>query len=559
VAQARRQWTFVVCDSLEKVFADEAPRPMNEDISCSVFLGECASWQVAFLPPTVEDILEHEKLGELDFSVEGSAPVRMSAVELVPCAVAAFDNPDSGYLRTMPGMYPDLLVPLSTGRVAPIVGQWRAVWFDVSVDDESAAGVHTFTVRATSTMTNDVVFERTVTVEVLPRRLPELGIVNTHWFHCDGLANYYGVEVFSEEHWAAIERFIEKATQASINSLLTPTWTPPLDTAVGGTRTPTQLIDIDYADGAYSFDFEKLIRWLSICRRYGVRYIEVAHFFTQWGARFAPAIYVRRDGALNRDFGWDTPATDPSYRRLLEQLIPELKAVLAEHWDEERVIYHISDEPSGDMLESYTLAKNVVADLLGEVVMVDALSGYEYYASGAVPLPVVATDHVAPFLANGVEDYWVYYCVGQNKDVANRFISLPSLRNRVLGWQLFAFGAKGFLQWGYNFYNSQESRRSINPFADTSVGGVFPAGDSFLVYPGPQGVPYESIRFRVFAAAMDDHRAMTLAAGLGGRDAVMRMVDPDGDLAFDRFSYDPDFYRRGREAINRFIVDLDAR
>jgi hypothetical protein len=34
----------------------------------------------------------------------------------------------------------------------------------------------------------------------------------------------------------------------------------------------------------------------------------------------------------------------------------------------------------------------------------------------------------------------------------------------------------------------------------------------------------------------------------------MEIIDPDGTLRFDRFSYDPDFYRLAREKINRAIM-----
>ena len=526
---------------------------MDESIPYSVFLGETASFQVAFLPPTIENTLEHEKLGGLKFVHSDPTSTRLSSVELVPCPMVAFDNADDGYLRTAPGLYPDLLVPLVGGLVAPIVGQWRAVWVDFLVRDVGGAGRHVVTIEISSTISGETLFSQSVAITVLPRVLPKLGIVNTHWFHCDGLANYYGVEVFGEEHWHIIDRFVEKAAAADINCLLCPIWTPPLDTVIGGLRTPTQLIDISWVSGEYVFGFERLIRWLDVCASHGIQYVEVPHFFTQWGAEHTPAIYVMRDGIVSRDFGWETEATDPRYREFLEALIPKLKRVLGQYWDPLNVVYHISDEPSGAMLESYLRAKEVVSDLLGEVKIVDALSDYDFYAAGAVTLPIVATDAVEPFIANHVDDFWVYYCVGQNKEVANRFIGLPSVRNRVLGWQLFAFNVHGFLHWGYNFYNNQGSTRAIDPFADTSVGGMFPAGDSFLVYPGPDGQPYESIRFRVFASAMADHRAMCLAVEQTDRPTVMQTIDPNGTLAFDRFSYDPDFYRRTREAINLLI------
>ena len=41
------------------------------------------------------------------------------------------------------------------------------------------------------------------------------------------------------------------------------------------------------------------------------------------------------------------------------------------------------------------------------------------------------------------------------KNKYQRLISNTAARTRVLGVQMYALGAKGFLHWGYNFYNSQ--------------------------------------------------------------------------------------------------------
>ena len=37
----------------------------------------------------------------------------------------------------------------------------------------------------------------------------------------------------------------------------------------------------------------------------------------------------------------------------------------------------------------------------------------------------------------------------------NRFIAMPSGRNRVGGFLLYKYGINGFLHWGFNFYYSQ--------------------------------------------------------------------------------------------------------
>lgn len=545
---ARTEWSFRLVDGLEKVFVDEAPRAMDPSLPWSVFLGETASFQLAYLPPT------NSREG-LTIQVDAdSAPlVTISEVELVPATFLAVEGHDDGYVRDEPGLYPDLLVPLDDGRVRPTFGSWRSVWFDVRVDDPANAGPRTVTVTVTGD-SGTTLFEGDVRLTVHPHALPPLDIVNTHWLHVDGIAQYYGVQAFGEEHWRGVEAFIAKAAEMDVTSVLTPTWTPPLDTAVGHYRLATQLIDItENADG-YTFGFDKLQRWLEICRRSDVHCLEIAHLFTQWGAKATPAIYVHTDGGLVRKFGWDVPATDPSYRALMEQLLPALRSFLDERWSDGKVLFHISDEPTEANLETYQAAKNVVADLLEGCVVVDALSHYDLVESGAVDLPVVATNAVRPFLDAGQNPLWVYYCVSQNRDVANRFIGMPSLRNRVLGHQLFAFRAAGFLHWGFNFYNAQFSLGQIDPFRDTCSGGGFPAGDPFIVYPGPDGRPLESIRFRVFAQAMADHRALQLLRELTDFDTARALIDQDKTLAFDRFTYDPTHYLTARERVNERIL-----
>ncbi|WP_235939762.1 DUF4091 domain-containing protein [Occultella kanbiaonis] len=552
----RPDWTFQLVDTLEKVFADERPAPMAAGAPLSGFLGETLSVQLAYLPPAAESL---SALGTLHPRVDGPLAhlVQVSTVELVPCALVAFDGHDDGYLRDSPGLYPDLLRPVPSGTpVRPAVGYWQALWFDVEVSDPALAGRHDLRLSVADA-DGATLFTATIEVVVHPVELPALDIVNTHWLHADSLAEYYDVPVFSEEHWDLLDAYLGAAARMRVNSVLTPTWTPPLDTAVGSERMPVQLIGITPDGGGHVFDFDLLGRWLGLCRKHGITTVEIAHLFTQWGATATPAIYVRTPAGVERRFGWDVPATDPAYRALLAELLPALRAYLAEHWDG-GVLFHISDEPGEHMLVDYRAARAVVEDLLAGATVVDALSDFEFARSGTVDTPIVATNHVQEFLDHGMSP-WVYYCVSQHRDVANRFIGLPSLRNRVLGRQLFVAGAPGFLHWGFNFWAAQYSTRPIDPFTDTSAGGAFPAGDPFIVYPGPDGQPWPSIRYRVFAQAMDDHRALQLLRDLTDAATARATVDQAGELGYATFSYDREHYLASRREVDAAIMTELAR
>jgi hypothetical protein len=63
----------------------------------------------------------------------------------------------------------------------------------------------------------------------------------------------------------------------------------------------------------------------------------------------------------------------------------------------------------------------------------------------------------------------------------------------------------------------------------TDAGARFPAGDSFLVYPGEGGVPEESLRMMVLNEALNDLRALRFLESLTSREFVLDLVE--GDLA----------------------------
>ena len=65
--------------------------------------------------------------------------------------------------------------------------------------------------------------------------------------------------------------------------------------------------------------------------------------------------------------------------------------------------------------------------------------------------------------------------------------------------------------------------RPVNPFACTTQGNL-PAGDPFLVYPGPDGKPLDSIRHETFFAGLQDLRALRLLEAKIGRKAVAALL-----------------------------------
>jgi len=107
---------------------------------------------------------------------------------------------------------------------------------------------------------------------------------------------------------------------------------------------------------------------------------------------------------------------------------------------------------------------------------------------------------------------------------------MESARNRIMGVLMYLYGIKGFLHWGYNFYNSKFSLHPVDPYRVTHADYAFPSGDPFLVYPGPDGAPLSSVRAEVQDDALLDLRALQLLEQLAGRAFVEELIYADAEM-----------------------------
>ena len=487
-------------------------------------------------------------------SVEGKlAPfTKIYSVDPVPVRMPHYPGDcDDDYVSHEPGLYPDLL--RETNEIYPILGVAQQLYFEVNIPKKFAAGKYPLTVTLAAEKYVEPM-HATIEIEVLAATIPEQETSCTQWMHYDCLADYYNVPVFSKRHWEIIENFVKMAVKNGMTALLTPIFTPPLDTVVGGERPTVQLLDITVNNGEYTFGFDKLKRFCKMTKRCGIKELEIAHLFTQWGAEHAPKIMATVDGEYKKIFGWESDATGGEYTKFLRAMLPQLKEKLDEFGYRDHYFFHISDEPKNVQLENYLAARNSVIDIIGDHPVRDALSHYDFYEQGVVSAPIPDVKNADVFVANNVPDLWVYYCCTQATDCSNRFIAMNAHRTRVIGAQMYRAGVTGFLQWGFNFYYNRFSRAMINPFLVNDGDYFGPAGDPFSVYPAPDGTAISSLRAALFEQALYDMRAMKLAEKVSGREAVMAAIDSMGKVDFRHYPKTPEYLLALREQINRMCV-----
>ncbi len=533
--------------SLEKVFLDETPR--SEEIKkASILKGEEFSYQIA-----CKTCAKNGWGGKSELKVEIKSEiaefVTVRKVMYIPSELPRYvTDDDEGYLDKESGLFPDALIPLQENRLYSIPEKWQAVWVSVNVPEDIKASTYDIEIFFKEDENTKSV---SLTLEIIDLKLKEQDLIFTQWFHADCIASVHNVETFSEEHWSLIEEYIKTASFNGINMLLTPIFTPPLDTQIGGERPTVQLVDCVFLDGEYKFDFKKLDRWIDISLKNGIKYFEMAHLFTQWGAKHTPKIEIDINGKKEKKFGWHTDADDSEYIKFLGAFLPELTKYLKEKGVSENTYFHISDEPVNAHLKSYKKAFEIVSPYIKGFKRLDALSDVDFYKKGLVEVPVPGTNHIEPFLKEDIKERWTYYCCAQGSKVANRFFAMPSARNRIIGAQFFKYDIKGFLQWGYNFYYSQYSKEVINPYITSDACGAFPSGDSFSVYPYKNSVA-ESLRLKVFKEALQDLSAMKMLEEIKGKDFVLKIIEEECgcELKFDKFPYFGNYIITYRERIN---------
>ncbi len=546
------KYRWKTTSSLEKIFFHNFDA-LKEETHGTMFKNEIYSFQLA-------GEFENTELVKTKCSIELESELS-PYISLYSVGYCANDLPsieiedDDNYITKEPGLFPDPLFKIRDNTFMLCDRQVRGIWVCVEPKGKISGN---FDIRLKLYDRNNAHLKTLVySLKIINASLPEQKLINTGWFHGDCIALLHNVKIGSEKYYDILDKYLKVYVRFGHNMILTPIFTPPLDTAVGKERLTNQLVCVNVKNGKYSFDFSKLKKWIDICRANGIKYFEFSHLFTQWGAKYAPKIMACEDGEYKRIFGWETDGASEEYTSFLNAFLPKLIAFLKSENILKNSFFHISDEPNGseEHKKRYGAAKRVLVRYIQEDRLFDATEEYSYYEAGIIKRPIVATSHIKKFTESGVPKLWAYYCMAQRKNVANRFIAQPSYRNRILGLQLYKYNIEGFLQWGFNFWLSAGAQKVIDPYKNTTADMSFPGGDPFVVYPLDEFSEVVcSLRLYVFNEALQDMRALYFLEQHLGRDAVLKLLsDIDG---FEVYPKNEEYILNLRSLINRKAEEI---
>jgi hypothetical protein len=456
-------------------------------------------------------VLRNEGDGEpidVEAGVADGGPfnVQIRRVGYVP--VAHFNTPVEGLqdcegLDYLPGLAPDPLFDETSIKLP--ARETHSFWITLHPKRTIKPGRHKVAIFLKAG--GKVFRTHAVAVKVHDVKLrPREDFAITHWFYTDAIIDWYKTDGYDERFWKLLPIYLKNLVGHGQDTLLTPLFTPPLD----GVKTPCQLLKVGkVGPHKYRFDFTDVKRFIAIARQCGIRHFEWCHLATQWGARFAINVYEGQ--GRDRKLLWkpQTKATSNTYKQFLSQLMPRLHDCMKSEGVLNSSFFHLSDEPHGkDQLASYLALRKYLAGIAPWMKIMDAMSDIDFAAAGAVDTPVAGEGVAKEFLASGCP-CWVYYCCGPRGKYLNHLLDTPLAKIAMHGVLLYRFPFKGFLHWGYNYWYRRGVNELIDPFTVSDAGfwPVWPYGDTFLVYPGPEG-PIDSIRWEVMGMAFGDYQLL---------------------------------------------------
>jgi YD repeat-containing protein len=381
-------------------------------------------------------------------------------------------------------------------------------------------------------------------LDVVPNVLPP----PKDWaFHLDlwqnpwSVARYHRVEAWSEEHWSLLKPVLRMAADAGQKCLTTTIverpWNAQTYDAFGSMVEWTR-----QADGSWSFDYTLFDAYVEFAAGCGLDGQINCYSMVPWGNRVA---YV--DAATGDRRVIEAEPGSDEYAELRRAFLVDFAAHLKRKGWFDRTAIAMDERPEEQMKHVIELVSKHAPGLKVALAGGDHEALYEavhdyciYIAHDPKPLMIAAR-------AERHQPTTFYVCCAPARP--NTFTFSPPVEAVWLGWYAAATERTGFLRWAFNSWNE-------DPLLDTSY-GQWPAGDCFLIYPGPRS----SIRFERLREGIQDfekvrivREALSKRDDAAARDALARLEAALGGFVY-RADAPPESYA---EAVSAAKSALEA-
>lgn len=367
----------------------------------------------------------------------------------------------------------------------------------------------------------------------------------TNWFSLDAISRFHGLEKDTPAFYKMVRSYARAMRRIHQTMFYI-----ELDETCVVNRSP------------YQFDFEYLRPLIQVFFDEGMQKMELGSLLSRgFLPSGMPDMYT---DSFKCAMAPDVPIDTPEGYAITVRFVQTLAGFLSKYGWQDKVVFHIHDEPDIHVKDEHTLlarkrqyylAASILRKYLPGVRIIEAVSTPEF--RGGVDLWVPGTPgyeaNQSAFdeLTDLGESVWAYVCCGPEGNWLNRFLDFAVLKGRLLFWGCAANRLKGFLHWGFNQFPE-----GMNPFEGTScpnhtgIGTNFPCGDSFLVYPGEDG-PWPGMRMEAARRGAEDAAllAQLRQKNEAAHDALVAQVFTNNQ----QYNDDPENFEKVYEELLRLL------
>jgi hypothetical protein len=340
------------------------------------------------------------------------------------------------------------------------------------------------------------------------------------WQHNTNLARTHAVPLWSDGHFAIIERYLKSMAeigQKVITVVVSEVpWAGQFCFDVKSHLSNLfeySMIPVEKGEsGRLEPDYSVLDRYVQTCLSMGIdREIEVIGLVSIWCRensgfeRFVPdypdAIRIRYFDRKDGTYKYCREGREiREYIRLLEAHMKEMG------WID--IVRIMADEPADSA--QYRLSIDAVKESAPAFRLKAAINHTSFIQSFGddiddfvmlVGCMMREWDIYSKMKSEGRGHYIWYTCCGNTPDSCLR---APLLESRFVGWLTAYLGLEGFLRWNYTVWPDDPTRMIYwnSP--------IFPAGENCFVYPGDDGCPVFSLRFMHLRKGIRDFELIRL-------------------------------------------------
>ena len=255
--------------------------------------------------------------------------------------------------------------------------------------------------------------------------------------------------------------------------------------------------------------------------------------FGQLGMR--KRVYLEDLNVLNFS---DITVESSEGKELLESFLSEWKRIVEKNGWENKIIYHLADEPDEpetlipSRKKQYAALRDALSRYFPSSKVCEAVKTVQFseYIDIMVPLSETYDNRKAEFDNINLQrnDLWFYVCCVPNVNYCQRFLDTPLISGQTMFWAAARASLTGFLHWGLNLMeNDQHPFEMTNQFHTYGDGVCLPAGDSHIVYPDGDKL-YYSMRLEACRRGIEDLEMLNIlkSADKACFDALTQSVAP---------------------------------